>query len=107
MRRNVYWSERLDRDLITYMSEHNFDIDFSRQVRNLMRDGIKFREEEIINGKRNTNVFQTQLPKPKSPLGTQGVQKEQRGEVKMDFSDITTKKKEVDLKELDDRLNSI
>ena len=43
VRKNLYISERLDKDLISYINQPQFLKDFSNEVRMLMRDGIKFR----------------------------------------------------------------
>jgi hypothetical protein len=101
MRKNVYWSERLDKDLIQYMEENNFYADFSQAVKSLMRDGIKYRKGEILYAN-NQNVSQSSLPKPKSPVVNTTPEKPT-----IDFSDIKTEKKAVELSELEDRLNAL
>lgn len=101
MRKNVYWSERLDKDLIKYMEDNDFYTDFSQAVKSLMRDGIKYRKGEILYAS-NQNVFQSSLPKPKSPVVNTTPTKPT-----IDFSDIKTEKKAVELSELEDRLNAL
>lgn len=49
MRKNVYFSKRLDTDLVEYMKANNFDEDFAQNVKRLMRDGIKFRNGGITS----------------------------------------------------------
>jgi len=100
MRKNIYLSERLDKDLIRYMEENNFDEDFSREVRNLMRDGLKYRNEGILNETMDKDVFQGALLKHKGVVDNTTYSKPT-----IDFTDIETQKKVVDLSELDARLN--
>lgn len=115
MRKSLYISERLDSDLIQYMEENNFYNDFAREVKNLMRDGIKYRrggndEIKIPTQDRPTrevsvqtrNVPSSQQTKPKSIMGNKGTEVP-----KIDFSDIKVEKKELDIEELDDRLNAL
>lgn len=40
MRKAIYFSERLDKDLISYMNIHNFNEDFSQCIKQLMRSYI-------------------------------------------------------------------
>lgn len=115
MRKSLYISERLDRDLIEYMETNSFYDDFAREVKNLMRDGIKYRrggndETKIRTQERqvredtihNRDVPSNQQAKPKSVMDNKG-----STIPKIDFSDIKTERKEVGLDELDSRLNAL
>lgn len=100
MRKNVYWSERLDQDLVKYMDDNAFEKDFSQAIKKLMRDGIKFRKGETLYAI-SKNIPENPLPKPKSVMG------DETPRPTVDFSDIEVEKKVVEITELDDRLNSI
>lgn len=78
MRRNLYISERLDWDLVEYMVENDFDNDFSREVRELLRDGIKYRQGETMDGteprrasRRPAKPVRKSAPKPKAVIQKQ------------------------------------
>lgn len=63
MRKNLYISERLDKDLISYISQPQFLKDFSNEVRMLMRDGIKFRSGIATTSPITTPVQRVITPK--------------------------------------------
>lgn len=98
----MYFSERLDVDIIKYMVDNNFYEDFSQGVKQIIRDGIKYRNGGTLNETMDKDVFQNKLPVPKSRVGD--VETEKRH---IDFSDIGTEKKVIELSALDDRLNAI
>lgn len=101
MRKSVYFSERLDTDLIPFLEE--VENDFSQGVKNLMRDGIKYRKMGDNINEQSTNVLQNNLPKYESVVGdTSHVPKP-----KVDFSDVVVEKRVLDLSELDDKFKDL
>lgn len=59
MRKTVYFSERLDTDIIGYMSAHGFDKDFSLKIKELLRRGINSSVPNLTSRTSSVNMSHT------------------------------------------------
>lgn len=56
MRKSIYISERLDKDIIQLFRREEFRKDFSQEVKNLLRDGLKWREFDQTRHKDTNSI---------------------------------------------------
>lgn len=63
IRKSVYFSESKDGDILAYIKPLLETLDFSSIIRDLVRDGIRFRHNPV-----NSNVTQSMTPTETKPI---------------------------------------
>lgn len=123
MRVTIYIRDRRDSDIVDYLDSADFlEGDQSLFIRELIRDGIKFRtkgndysevnlqrptrqvREEVVYG---GDVPEVSLPQPESTMDYTSRDTVQNSNEGVDFSDIELTKKEVSREELESKFNKL